>query len=219
MTYSHLYPVMQNPLAWNAAKTVGTKPPLTQKRICAIRFVLEREERLRDRALFAVAIDSKLSGCDLVKQRPMTFWPATTPLNAHADGCYQGLIFTCRTRAVAFPASYRHFEAMSQPIDWDMSVRHDLTVKTGLGFRRSRHCNRAACLAQSQRCSKAWPMIRNDRRYCHDAANAAQAQYPLDACAVHPSCGTGIPAPASSPLIGCNRINVGRHHIGFDHIA
>ena len=51
----------------NAGKTVGTKRPLTQKQIWAVRFFLDREGRLRDRALFDLAIDSKLRGCDLVK--------------------------------------------------------------------------------------------------------------------------------------------------------
>jgi site-specific recombinase XerC len=41
--------------------------PLTQKQIWAVRFFLEREGRFRDRALFDLAIDSKLRGCDLVK--------------------------------------------------------------------------------------------------------------------------------------------------------
>ncbi len=67
MTYSHLDPAMHNRVAWNAGKNVGTKRPLTQKQIWAIRFFLDREERLRDRALFDLAIDSKLRGCDLVK--------------------------------------------------------------------------------------------------------------------------------------------------------
>jgi integrase len=35
----------------------------------AIRFWLDRERRLRDRAMFDVAIDSKLRGCDIVKIR------------------------------------------------------------------------------------------------------------------------------------------------------
>lgn len=65
MTCSHLDPVMQNRLAWNADQTVGTKRPLTQKRISAIRFLLDRQERLRDLALFDLAIDSNLRGCDL----------------------------------------------------------------------------------------------------------------------------------------------------------
>ncbi|MDP2358157.1 MAG: tyrosine-type recombinase/integrase [Beijerinckiaceae bacterium] len=43
------------------------KRPFTQKQIWAIRFFLDRERRVRDRAL--LAIDSKLRGCDLVKIR------------------------------------------------------------------------------------------------------------------------------------------------------
>jgi len=67
MGYSRFDPAMQGRAAWNAGKTVGTKRPLTQKQIWAIRFFLDREGRLRDRALFDLAIDSKLRGCDLVK--------------------------------------------------------------------------------------------------------------------------------------------------------
>lgn len=53
--------------AWNAGKQVGVKKPLKQRQIWAIRFFLDREGRMRDRALFDLAIDSKLRGCDLVK--------------------------------------------------------------------------------------------------------------------------------------------------------
>lgn len=49
------------------AGKVGVKKPLKQRQIWAIRFFLDREGRLRDRALFDLAIDSKLRGCDLVK--------------------------------------------------------------------------------------------------------------------------------------------------------
>ncbi len=67
MGYSRFDAAMESRTAWNAGKTVGTKRPLTQKQIWAIRFFLDREGRLRDRALFDLAIDSKLRGCDLVK--------------------------------------------------------------------------------------------------------------------------------------------------------
>lgn len=67
MGHSQYDPAMQCRPAWNAGKTVGTKRPLTQKQIWAVRFFLDREGRLRDRALFDLAIDSKLRGCDLVK--------------------------------------------------------------------------------------------------------------------------------------------------------
>lgn len=58
---------MQCRPAWNAGRTVGAKRALTQKQIWAVRFFLDREGRLRDRALFDLAIDSKLRGFDLVK--------------------------------------------------------------------------------------------------------------------------------------------------------
>lgn len=67
MGHSHYDPAMQNRPAWNAGKMVGTKRPLTQKQIWAVRFFLDREGRVRDRALFDLALDSKLRGCDLVK--------------------------------------------------------------------------------------------------------------------------------------------------------
>jgi integrase len=67
MGHSQYDPAAQHRPAWNAGKTVGTKRPLTQKQIWAVRFFLDREGRLRDRALFDLAIDSKLRGCDLVR--------------------------------------------------------------------------------------------------------------------------------------------------------
>ena len=67
MGHSTFDRAMQSRPAWNAGKMVGTKRPLTQKQIWAVRFFLDREGRLRDRALFDLAIDSKLRGCDLVK--------------------------------------------------------------------------------------------------------------------------------------------------------
>lgn len=59
-------PVVQGP-AWNAGRKLGAEGPLKPKEIWAIPFMLDREHRLRDRALFDLAIDSKLRGCDLVK--------------------------------------------------------------------------------------------------------------------------------------------------------
>lgn len=52
---------------WNAGRKVGAKRPLKPRQIWAIRFHLDREHRLRDRALFDLAIDGKLRGCDLLK--------------------------------------------------------------------------------------------------------------------------------------------------------
>lgn len=55
--------------AWNSGRKLGAKRPLKPQQIWEIRFMLDREKRVRDRALFDLAIDSKLRGCDLVKVR------------------------------------------------------------------------------------------------------------------------------------------------------
>jgi len=51
---------------WNQGKLVGQKQPLKLKKICAIRIRLEIAGRVRDLALFNLAIDSKLRSCDLI---------------------------------------------------------------------------------------------------------------------------------------------------------
>ena len=67
MGISKFDPAARNRAPWNFGVKVGPKRPFTQKQIWAIRFFLDREQRLRDRALFDLAIDSKLRGCDLVQ--------------------------------------------------------------------------------------------------------------------------------------------------------
>ena len=52
--------------AWNKGKLVGQKPPLKPKDIWAIRIYLQNAHAIRDLAMFNLAIDSKLRGCDLV---------------------------------------------------------------------------------------------------------------------------------------------------------
>lgn len=54
---------------WNKGKLIGQKSPLKLKDIWAIRFHLQQDKRIRDLALFNLAIDSKLRGCDLVDLR------------------------------------------------------------------------------------------------------------------------------------------------------
>jgi len=51
---------------WNKGKLLGQKPPLKLKEIWAIRIRLQLAKRIRELALFNLAIDSKLRGRDLV---------------------------------------------------------------------------------------------------------------------------------------------------------
>jgi len=69
MGYSEYDPAARERRPWNAGRGVGAKRALKPQQVWAIRFWLEREGRLRDRALFDLAIDSKLRGCDVVKVR------------------------------------------------------------------------------------------------------------------------------------------------------
>ena len=55
--------------AWNKGKLTGPKPPLRPGHVWCIRAKLQLERRTRDLALFNLAIDSKLRGCDLVALR------------------------------------------------------------------------------------------------------------------------------------------------------
>ena len=67
MGISQYDPAARGRPAWTAGRQVGAKRALKVRQIWAIRFFLDREGRMRDRALFDLAIDSKLRGCDLVK--------------------------------------------------------------------------------------------------------------------------------------------------------
>jgi integrase len=69
MGLSNFDPGAANRRPWNAGRLLGSKRALKPQQVWAIRFLLDREGHLRDRALFDLAIDSKLRGCDIVKMR------------------------------------------------------------------------------------------------------------------------------------------------------
>ena len=54
---------------WNKGKLIGQKSPLKLKEIWEIRIRLQMAKNTRELALFNLAIDSKLRGCDLVTLR------------------------------------------------------------------------------------------------------------------------------------------------------
>lgn len=67
MGMSEFDPAAREWRAWDAGRKVGAKRPLKPRQVWAIRFYLDQHRRLRDRALFDLAIDSKLRGCDVVR--------------------------------------------------------------------------------------------------------------------------------------------------------
>jgi hypothetical protein len=67
---------MQNPeelsaaparrLAWNRGKLIGAKPPFRPKHVWATGTKLQVKSRIRELAMFNLAIDSKLASCAAV---------------------------------------------------------------------------------------------------------------------------------------------------------
>jgi hypothetical protein len=51
---------------WNKGKIIGARPPLQTKHVWSIRTKLQLDGKKRDLAMFNLAIDSKLRGCDVV---------------------------------------------------------------------------------------------------------------------------------------------------------
>src|SRR5437762_2190628 len=69
MTMQHLvnpFPTASARSPWNKGKLTGAKPPLRPKHVWSIRTKLQVEGRARDLAMFNLAIDSKLRGCDVI---------------------------------------------------------------------------------------------------------------------------------------------------------
>jgi len=66
LTIPNLPAIRPKKKSWNKGRIVGQKRPLKPKHVWAIRTRLELSGNKRDLALFNLAIDSKLRGCDLV---------------------------------------------------------------------------------------------------------------------------------------------------------
>lgn len=71
--------------AWNRGPILGQKRPLLLKHVWAIRVWLEIAGTLRDLALFNLAIDCKLRGCDLVTLNRSTMWRASSAMRSAAS--------------------------------------------------------------------------------------------------------------------------------------
>jgi hypothetical protein len=62
-------PLSPKRFPWSKGKLIGPTPPLRSKHVWSIRTRLQVEGRTRDLAMFNLAIDSKLRGCDVVALR------------------------------------------------------------------------------------------------------------------------------------------------------
>src|SRR3982074_3160134 len=92
---------------WNKGRLTGPRPPLRPKHVWSIRTKLQGEGRARDLAMFNLAIDSKLRGCDIVALRVEDIAP-----NGYAVDRA-----TVRQRKTGRPVRFELIEQTRQAID------------------------------------------------------------------------------------------------------
>jgi integrase len=92
---------------WNKGKLTGAKPPLRPKHVWSIRTKLQIEGRARDLAIFNLAIDSKLRGCDVVAIR----------VEDVAAGGYTADRATVRQKKTGRPVRFELSEQTRQAVD------------------------------------------------------------------------------------------------------
>jgi integrase len=92
---------------WNKGKLTGAKPPLRSKHVWSIRTKLQIEGRARDLAMFNLAIDSKLRGCDVVAIR----------VEDVAAGGYTADRATVRQKKTGRPVRFELREQTRQAVD------------------------------------------------------------------------------------------------------
>jgi integrase len=96
-----------NRVPWNKGKLTGAKPSLRPKHVWSIRTKLQIEGRTRDLAMFNLAIDSKLRGCDVVAIR----------VEDVAAGGYAADRATVRQKKTGRPVRFELSEQTRQAVD------------------------------------------------------------------------------------------------------
>src|SRR6202022_4124572 len=100
-------PTPHKRVPWNKGKVTGAKPPLRPKHVWSIRTKLQIADRKRDLAIFNLAIDSKLRGCDVVALKVEDIAP-------HGYAVYRA---TVRQRKTRQPVRFEVTEQTRQGVD------------------------------------------------------------------------------------------------------
>ena len=99
---------------WNKGKLIGAKPPLRPKHVWSIRTRLLVEGRTRDLAMFNLAIDSKLRGCDVVALKVEDVAPNGYAINRA----------TVRQRKTGRPVKFELTDQTRQAVDDHLKAAH-----------------------------------------------------------------------------------------------
>ena len=123
-------------IPWNKGKLTGQKPPLQLKHVWAIRTTLQLNGRIRDLALFNLAIDSKLRGCDVVSLKVEDVAPHGYTINRA----------TIRQRKTGRPVKFEISEQTRQSVDDYLKMKR----KESVDFLFTGHCGEGRCLTTRQ---------------------------------------------------------------------
>jgi len=121
---------------WNKGKLTGQKPPLLIKHVWAIRTTLQLDRRIRDLALFNLAIDSKLRGCDVVSLKVEDVAPHGYAIDRA----------TIRQKKTGRPVKFEISAQTRQAIDDYRTTK----VKVPGDFLFTGHCGKDRCLTTRQ---------------------------------------------------------------------
>jgi integrase len=128
-------------LPWNKGKLTGAKPPLRPKHVWSIRTKLQIEGRTRDLAMFNLAIDSKLRGCDVVAIR----------VEDVAGGGYTADRATVRQKKTGRPVRFELSEQTRQAVDDYLKAANKKNrglLVHGPSWSRPQHDNAPICAAR-----------------------------------------------------------------------
>jgi integrase len=129
---------------WNKGKLIGSKPPLRTKDVCSIRTKLQVEKRTRDLAMFNLAIDSKLRGCDVVSLKVEDVAPHGMTVDRA----------TVRQRKTGHPVRFELSGQTREPVD--DYIRSAARRVGEFLFPSRRHTDRCLTTRQYSRLVSAW---------------------------------------------------------------
>lgn len=121
---------------WNKGKLIGQKPALQPKHVWAIRTKLQLDDRKRDLALFNLAIDSKLRGCDVVALKVEDVAPHGYAIDRA----------TVRQKKTGRPVKFEITEQTRQSVDAYLAPTRRMPSEFLFTGRRGKH----ACLSTRQ---------------------------------------------------------------------
>ena len=137
-------PVPSKRVPWNKGKLIGAKPPLRPKHVWSIRTKLQIADRKRDLAMFNLAIDSKLRGCDIVALKVEDIAP-------HGYAIERA---TVRQKKTSRPVRFEITEQTRQAVDDYLSVAN--RKRGDFLFAAQRQSGRALSIRQYARLVGDW---------------------------------------------------------------